>query len=112
VFDNRVLRRIFGPKRREVTGWRILHNEDLHNLYSSPCIIRKIKRRIMRRTWHVARTGQKRNGFGILVGTPEGKSPLGRPRCKRVDNIVTYLLHAKPVEPQKDSSLSNTCTQQ
>jgi hypothetical protein len=79
VFDNRVLRRIFGPKRDEVTGgWRKLHNEELHNLYSSPSIIRMIKSRRMRWAGHVARMGEKRTAYRILVGNPEGKRPLGR----------------------------------
>jgi hypothetical protein len=69
VFENRVLRRIFGPKRNEVTGeWRKLHNEELHDLYSSPSIIRIIKARRMRWTRHVARMGEKRNSYRLLVG--------------------------------------------
>jgi hypothetical protein len=88
VFENRVLRRIFGPKRDEVTGgWRKLHNGGLHSLYSSPSIIRMIKSRRMRWAWHVARIGEKRNAYRILVGKPEGKRPLGRPRRRWVDNI-------------------------
>jgi hypothetical protein len=72
VFENRVLRRIFGLKRDEVMGdWRKLHNEELHNLYSSPNIIRVIK-------W-TCTNGGKRNGYRILVGKPKGKRPLGRP---------------------------------
>jgi hypothetical protein len=75
------LRRIFGLKRDEVTGgWRKLYNEELHNLYSSPSIIRKIKPRRMRWTGNVARMGEKRNAYSILVGKPEGRRPLGRPR--------------------------------
>jgi hypothetical protein len=77
VFENRDLRRIFGPKRDDVTGdWRKLHNEELHNLYSSPNIIRMIKSRRMRWAGHVARMGEMRNAYRILVG----KRPLGRPR--------------------------------
>jgi hypothetical protein len=88
VFENRVLSRIFGPTRDEVAeGWRELHNEELHNLYSSPKIIRMIKPRRMRWEGHVARTGEKRNAYRILVGKPEGKRPLGRPRRRLVDNI-------------------------
>jgi hypothetical protein len=84
VFENRVLRRIFGPKRDEVTGdWRKLHNEELHNLYFSPNIIRMIKSRRMRWAGHVARMGDKRNAYRILVGKPKGRRPLGRPRRKR-----------------------------
>jgi hypothetical protein len=86
VFENRVLR-IFGPKRDEVTGeWRKLHNEELRDLYSSPSIIRIIKPRRMRWVGHVARMGEKRNVYRLLVGTPEGKRPLGRPRRRWVDN--------------------------
>jgi hypothetical protein len=81
VSENRVLRRIFGPKRDEVTGvWRKLHNEELHNLYSSPNRIRVIKSRRMRWAGHVARRREARNTYRILVGNPEGKRPLGRPR--------------------------------
>jgi hypothetical protein len=76
-----VLRRIFGPKRDEVTGeWRKLHNEQLHDLYSSPSIIRIIKSRRMR--WDVAQMGEKRNMYRLLVGKPEGKRSPGRPRCR------------------------------
>jgi hypothetical protein len=88
VFENRVLRRIFGPKRDKVTGeWRKLHNEELLDLYSSPSIIRIIKSRRMRWAGHVARLGEKRNAYRLLVGKPEGKRPLGRPRRRWVDNI-------------------------
>jgi hypothetical protein len=80
VFENRVLRRIFGPKRdRGTGGWRQLHNEELHNLYSSPSIIRIIMSRRMRWAGHVARMGEKRSVYRLLVGKPEGKRPLGRP---------------------------------
>jgi hypothetical protein len=83
-----VLRRIFGPKRDEVTGeWRKLHNKELHDLYSSPSIIRIIKPRRMRWAGHVARLGEKRNAYRLLVGKPEGKKQLGRPRRRWVDNI-------------------------
>jgi hypothetical protein len=83
VFENRVLRSIFGPKRDEVTGeWRKLHNKELHNLYSSPSIIRIIKSRRMRWAGHVARMGEKRNAYRLLVGKPEGRRPLGRPRLR------------------------------
>jgi hypothetical protein len=92
VLENRVLRRIFEPKRDEVTGgWRKLHNEELHNLYSSPNIIRMIKSRRMRWVGHVARMGAKRNACRILVGKPEGKKPLGRLRHRWVDNIKVEL---------------------
>jgi hypothetical protein len=74
VFENRVLRKVFGPKRDEVTGeWRKLHNEELHNLYSSPYIIRQVKSRRMRRAEHVARMGEERKVYKVLVGKPEGK---------------------------------------
>jgi hypothetical protein len=74
VFENRVLRIIFGSKRDEVTGeWRKLHNEELHNLYSSPDIIRQVKSRIMRWAGHVARMGKERKVYKVLVGKPEGK---------------------------------------
>jgi hypothetical protein len=88
VFENKVLKRIFGPTRDEVTGeWRKLHNEELRDLYSSPSIIRIIKSRRMRWAGHVARMVQKRNAYRLLVGNPEGKRPLGRPRRRWVDNI-------------------------
>jgi hypothetical protein len=88
VFENRVLRRIFGLKRDEVTGeWRKLHNKELHDLYASPSIIRIIKSRRMRWEGHVALIGEKRNVYRLLVGKPDGKRPLGRPRRKWVDNI-------------------------
>jgi hypothetical protein len=82
----------FGPKRDEVTGdWRKLHNEELHNLYSSPSIIRLIKSRRMRWVGHVARIGEKMNDYRILVGKPEGKKPLGSPRHRWVDKIKVDL---------------------
>jgi hypothetical protein len=93
VFENRVLRRIFGPKRDGVTGgWRKVHNEELHDLYSSPSIIRIIKWRRVRWAWHVARMGEKRNVYRLLVGKPEGKRPLGSPRRRWMDNIKMDLL--------------------
>jgi hypothetical protein len=88
VFENRVLRRIFGPKRDEVTGeWRKLHNEELHNLHSSPDFIRQVKSRRMRWAGHVARVGEERKVYKVLVGKPEGKRPLGRPRRRWEDGI-------------------------
>jgi hypothetical protein len=79
VFENRVLRGIFGPRRDEVKGgWRGLHNEEVHNLYSTPNIFRMMKSRKMRWAGHVERMGKKRNGIRLLVGKPEGKRPLGR----------------------------------
>jgi hypothetical protein len=92
VFENRVLRRIFGPKRDEVTGdCRKLHNEELHGLYSSPSIVRMIKARRMRWAGHVARMGEVRGKYNILVGRPEGWRPLGRPRRRWDDNIKMDL---------------------
>jgi hypothetical protein len=83
-----VLRRIFGPKRDGVMrGWRKLHNEELHNLSSTPSIIRIIKMRRMRWVGHVARMGEKKNVYRLLIGKPEGKRPLGRPRRSWMDNI-------------------------
>jgi hypothetical protein len=81
VFENRVLRRIFGPKRDEVRGqWRKLYSGELHNLYSSPDIIRQIKSMRIRFAEHVARMGEGRNVYRILVGMPEGQRPLETPR--------------------------------
>jgi hypothetical protein len=92
VFENRVLRRIFGPKRDEVTGdWRKLHNGELHNLYTSPDIIRQIKSRRMRWAGHVARMGEERNVYRVLVEKPEGKRPLERPRRRWEDGIKIDL---------------------
>jgi hypothetical protein len=93
VFETKVLRRIFGPKRDEVTGeWRNLHNEELHDMYSSPSIIRIIKARRMRWAGHLARIGEKRNACRLLVGKPEGRRPLGRPRRRWLDNIRMDLV--------------------
>jgi len=87
-----VLRRIFGPRRDEVTGeWRKLHNEELNDLYCSPNIVRVIKWRRMRWTGHVARMGVERGVYWVLVGKPEGRRPLGRPRRRWVDNIRMVL---------------------
>jgi hypothetical protein len=92
VFENRVLRRICGPESDEVTGgWRELHNEELHDLYSSLSIIRMIKCRRMRWAEHVARMGEKRNASRLLVGKSEGKRPLGRSRC-RGQIILRWIL--------------------
>ena len=91
MFESMVLRRIFGPKRDEVTGeWRKLHNEELHDLYS-PNIVRLIKSRRMRWAGHVARMGEWRGVYRVLVGEPEGKRPLGRPRRGWEDNIKMDL---------------------
>jgi hypothetical protein len=87
-FENGVLRRIFGPKGDEVKGeWRKLHSGELHNLYSSPDIIRQIKSRRMRWVGHVARVREGRNVNRVLVGDLEGKRPLGIPRSRREDGI-------------------------
>jgi hypothetical protein len=87
VFEKRVRRRIFGPKRDKVIRrWRKLHDEELRNLYSSPYIIRIMKSRGMRWAGHVARMGEMRNAY-ILVGKPDGSKPLGRPRRRCKDNI-------------------------
>jgi len=87
-----VLRRIFGPRRDEVTGeWRKMHNEELNDLYSSPNIVRVIKSRRLRWAGHVARMGEERGVCRVLVEKPDGKRPLGRPRRKWVDNIKMDL---------------------
>jgi hypothetical protein len=83
-----VLRRVFGPKRDEVTGeWRKLHNEELNDLYCLPNIVRVVKSRRMRWAGHVARMGEERVVHRVLVGKPEGKRPLGRPRLRWKENI-------------------------
>jgi hypothetical protein len=88
VFENKVLRRIFGPKRDEVTGeWRRLRNKVRYALYSSPNIIRVIKSRILRWAGHVARMGERGGAYRALVGKPEGRRPLRRPRRRWEDNI-------------------------
>jgi hypothetical protein len=88
VLENRVLRRIFGPMRDAVTGeWRKLHNEVLHKLYSSPDIFRQVKSRRMRWAEHAARMGEESKLYKVLVGKPEGKRPLGRPRRRWEDGI-------------------------
>jgi hypothetical protein len=87
-----VLRRIFGPKRDEVTGgWRKLHNEELNGLYSSPSIVRVIKARKMGWAGHAERMGEVRGTYNILVGKPEGRRQLGRPRC-RWEVIFRWIL--------------------
>jgi hypothetical protein len=92
VFENRVLRRIFGPKRDEVTrGWRKLHNEELHILCFCPSIIRTIKSRRMGLEEHVARMVEKLNAYRIFEGKSDGKRPLGRPRGRWLDNIKLEL---------------------
>jgi hypothetical protein len=91
VFENSVLRRIFGPKREEDGSWRKLHNDELHNLYSSPNIVRMIKSRRMRWAVHVAGMGEGRGVYRVLVGRPEGKRTLGRTRRGWEDNIKLDL---------------------
>jgi len=92
AFENRVLRRMFGHKRDEVTGeWRKLHNEEVNDLYCSLNIVRVIKSRRMRWAGHVARMGEGRSVYRILVGKPEGKRSLGRSRRRWVDNIEMSL---------------------
>jgi hypothetical protein len=92
VFENRVLRRIFGPKKDGVTGeWRKLHNEELNDLYCSANIVRVVKSRRMRWAGHVGLMGEGRGVYRILVGEPERRRPLGRPRRRWEDNIKTDL---------------------
>jgi hypothetical protein len=92
VFENRVLRRVFGPKRDGVIWeWRKLHNEGLNYLYCSPNIVREIKSRRMKWAVHVARVGERRDVYRVSMGKPEGKRPLGRPRRRWEDNIKMDL---------------------
>ena len=92
VFENRVLRGIFWPKRDEVTGeWRKLHNEERNDLYSSPNIVRVIKSKRIRWAGHVASMVETRGVYRVLVGKPEGKRPLGRPWLRWEDNIKMDL---------------------
>jgi len=92
AFENMVLRRMFGPRRDEVTGkWRRLRNEELNDLYSSPNLVWVIKSRRMRWAGYVAHMGEERGVYKVLVGKSEGKRPLGRPRRRWVDNIRTDL---------------------
>jgi hypothetical protein len=91
VFENRALRRVSGPKMEEDGSWRKLHNDELHNLCSSPNIVRVIKSRRMRWAGHVARMGKVRGVYNVLVGRPEGKRPLGRPRRRWKGNIKIDL---------------------
>ena len=92
AFENRVLRKIFGAKRDEITGeWRKLHNAKLYALYSSPNIVRNLKSIRLRWAGHVARMEKSRYAYRVLVGKPEGKRPLGRPRRRWEDNTKMDL---------------------
>ena len=93
-----MLRRIFEPRKDEVKGeWRTLHKEELNDLYTSPNIVRVIKSRRMRWAAHVARMGEEREVYSFLVGKPEGRRPMGRPRLRWVDNIRTDLQEVRCV---------------
>jgi hypothetical protein len=93
MFEKRVLKRTFWPKGNEVTGgWRKLPNEELHDLYSSPSIIRIIKSRRMRWAEHVTGMGEKRNVYRLLVGKPQGKRPLRKSRSRCMDNIKIHIV--------------------
>jgi hypothetical protein len=93
VFENRVLRRMFGLKRDEVTGeWRKLYNEELHDMYSSPTILRVIKSIIMRGAGHVARMVEGKGLHRVLVKKPDGKRPIGRPRNRWEANLKEHLI--------------------
>jgi len=92
MFENRLLRRIFVPKRGEVIGkWRKLHNEEINDLYRSPNIVQVIKSRRVRWAGHVACMRERKGVYKVLVGKPEGQRPLRRPRHRRQDNIKTDL---------------------
>jgi hypothetical protein len=91
VFENRVLRKIFGPRRDVDRSWRKLHNDEIHSLYSSPNIVRVPKTRKLRWAGHVARMWEGRGVYRIFVGKPEGKRPLERPRRRWHDNIKMDL---------------------
>ncbi|KAJ4435817.1 hypothetical protein ANN_18436 [Periplaneta americana] len=107
VFENKVLRKIFGAKRDEVTGeWRKLHNAELHALYTSPDIIRNIKSRRLRWAGHDARMGESRNAYRVLGGRPEGKRPLRRPRRRWEDNIKMDLREVGYDENEKNEEWS------
>jgi hypothetical protein len=91
LYSAKVLRKVLGPKREEDGSWRKLHNDELHSLYSSPNIVRVIQSRRMRWAGHVARMGEGRGVYSVLVGRPEGKRPLGRPRRRWENNITIDL---------------------
>ena len=106
VFENKVLRKIFGAKRDKITGdWRKLHNAELHALYSSPNIIRDLKSRRLRWAGHVARVEHFRNAYRVLVGKPENKRPLGRPR-RRWDNNIKMDLREMGCDPRYSIALA------
>jgi hypothetical protein len=115
VFENKLLRRIFGPRRDEVTGdWRRLHNEEINDLYSSPNIVRVMKSRRMGWAGHVARMGEERGVYRVLVGKLDGKRPLGRPRHRWVDNIRMNLQevgcgHANWIGLAQDRQVADAC---
>jgi hypothetical protein len=93
VYENRVLKRIFGPKNKEVVGsWRRLHNAELHNLYASPNIIRVIRSRKIRREGHIMCMREMKNEYKIVFGKLEGKRPLVRRMCRLGDNSKTNLV--------------------
>ena len=107
VFENRMLRRVFGPKRDEVTGeWRKLHNEELSNLCSLPNVVRVVNSRRMRWAGHVARMGEGRGVHRVLVGKPEGKRPLGRPRHRWENNIKMDLQEVMNIQVPKMQGIS------
>jgi hypothetical protein len=107
MFGNRMLRRIFGPNGDETTGeWRILHNEELNDLYSTLIIFRLIKSRRMRWARHVVLMGDRRGVYRVLVGKPEGKGPLRRPRRKWDDNIKMDLQEVICAEHGLDRAVS------
>jgi hypothetical protein len=104
VFENRVLRKIFGPKMEKDGSWRKLHNDELHNLYSSPNIVRVIKSRRMRWAGHVTRMEERRSVYRVLVRRPERKRPLGIPRRGWQDNINLDLREVGITEGELDSA--------
>jgi hypothetical protein len=91
VFKNREPRKMFGPKREEDGAWRKLHDDEIHRLHSSPNIVRVIKSRRIKWAGHVTRMGEGRGVYRVLVGRPDGKRPLGRPRRRWEDNIKMDL---------------------
>ena len=99
MIENKVLRGIFGPRKKEIIGeWRKLHNEELNDLYASPNIVRMIKSRRMRWEGHLGHVGDRRGVYRVLLGKPEGKRPLGRPRRRWEDNIKIDLQKMRCVD--------------